>query len=158
IFGGAALNSHTFGYFSWHNGIMTRLVDTNTPVPGGTGTFQQINVGQNYTISNGQVVFRGIDSANKAGLYYFSASAGPIAKIIAQGASLGNGRTVQDLPNEALGPHSLSGSKLAFIVNVLAPNLGSIKAVYVADLSTAVVASVLPSSRSVQVPGTATVF
>jgi hypothetical protein len=43
-------------------------------------------------------------------------------------------------------------------VNVVVPNVRTAKSVYVADISTALVASVRPSSRSVQVPGPATVF
>jgi len=159
IFGGAALNSNTLGIFSWRAGTLTRLVDTNMPVPGGTGTFQPLSVGQlTYTTSNGHVVFRGVDAAGKTGLYYVSASGGTVVKIIAEGDPLDGGRTVGSLPQEAIGANSLSGSKLAFIVNVNDPKVGLAKSVYVADLSTAVLASVLPSSRSVQVPGIATVF
>jgi hypothetical protein len=159
IFAGAPLNSTTIGIFSWRAGTLTRLVDTNTPVPGGTGTFQPLSVSQlAYTANNGNVVFRGFDAANKSGLYYVSATGGPVVKIIAQGDPLPGGRTVGDLPQEAIGTSSLSGGKLGFIVNVVVPNVGTAKSVYVADISTALVASVLPSSRSVQVPGIATVF
>jgi hypothetical protein len=99
IFAGAPLNSSTIGIFSWRAGTLTRLVDTNTPVPGGTGTFQPMSVSQlAYTANNGNVVFRGFDAANKSGLYYVSATGGPVVKIIAQGDTLPGGRTVGDLP------------------------------------------------------------
>jgi len=39
VFGGAALNSNNPGIFSWRAGNLIRLVDTTTPVPGGTGPF-----------------------------------------------------------------------------------------------------------------------
>src|SRR5262245_13500361 len=75
VFAGAPQNSSAIGIFSWRAGTLTRLVDTNTPVPGGTGTFQPLSVSQLvYTANGGNVVFRGFDAANKSGLYYVSAS------------------------------------------------------------------------------------
>ncbi|MBI1930761.1 T9SS type A sorting domain-containing protein [Candidatus Poribacteria bacterium] len=126
IFRGAALNPSTqavdlVGIYSAISGTLTKLVDTNTPVPGGTGNFQGTgNSLRYYTLNNGTVVFFGQDTAGKDGLYLISATGGPITKIIAVGDSLGEGRTVQGV-NGAVQPpiqtDSLSGNQLAFRVD-----------------------------------------
>lgn len=55
--------------YSSIGGVLTKLVDTNTAVPYGTGNFQLGNLGP-YTLSKGNVVFRGADVNGDTGLYY----------------------------------------------------------------------------------------
>jgi hypothetical protein len=141
VFLGATRNAGVAGLYSWSGGVtLTKLVDTNTLVPGGTGTFQPPSVNSSlsaYTVNNGSVVFRGTDGAGRNGLYAVSTGGGPIMKIIAPGDVLDGARTVADVPAEAIRADSLSGGKLAFIVDVNDPNFtgGVAKSVYVADLT-----------------------
>lgn len=113
-----------------------KLVDTNTPVPDGTGTFRAggafaLDLTPAYSISDGQVVFLGVDAAGKIGLYLVPATGGPVTKIIAEGDSLGDGRTVTGL-NLSIQVDSLSGNQLAFWVRF---NPGGHDGIYVATMS-----------------------
>ena len=85
------------GIYSRGSSGFQRLVDTNTPVPGGTGKFARddccgLDGFEEIGAGNGVVVFRGVDGAGLMGLYAVSAGGGPITKIIAQGDLL-NGFT-----------------------------------------------------------------
>jgi hypothetical protein len=141
VFFGATRNVGVAGLYSWIRGVtLTKLVDTNTAVPGGTGTFQPPSVNSSlstYTLSNGTVVFRGTDAAGRNGLYAVSAAGGSITKILAPGDVLDGSRTVADVPAESIRADSLWQGKLAFIVDVNDPNatVGVAKSVYVADLT-----------------------
>jgi hypothetical protein len=141
VFFGATRNAGVAGLYSWSGGVaLTKLVDTNTAVPGGTGTFQPPSVNSSlsaYTLNNGTVVFRGTDAAGRNGLYAVSTAGGPVTKILAPGDVLDGSRTVADVPSEAIRADSLSGGKLALIVDVNDPNAtaGVAKSVYVADLT-----------------------
>jgi hypothetical protein len=93
------------GIYSRGSAGFVSLVDTTTHVPGGKGRF----VGTGFTDSgpkslaaaNGIVVFRGLDSAGKLGIYAVSASGGAIRKIIAQGDPI-NGTTVDTVEPRSL--------------------------------------------------------
>jgi len=76
---------------------LTRLADTTTPVPGGTGNFTgftQIGggpyAGFNIIVRNGMAVFAGIDSAGN-GLYSVPAAGGAIKRIVNYNTALPNG-------------------------------------------------------------------
>jgi hypothetical protein len=141
VFLGATRNAGVAGLYSWSGGVtLTKLVDTNSPVPGGTGTFQPPSVNSSlgaYTLNNGTVVFRGTDAAGRNGLYAVSTAGGPITKVLAPGDVLDGSRTVADVPAEAIRADSLSQGKLVFIVDVNDPSatVGAAKSVYVADLT-----------------------
>ncbi|HEX7184173.1 MAG TPA: hypothetical protein VF756_20260 [Thermoanaerobaculia bacterium] len=57
--------------YRYANGTLTRVVDTNTPVPGGTGSF--FNIG-NFCVDGGNVTFIGIGSNAEFGIYEADAS------------------------------------------------------------------------------------
>ena len=100
--GTAPSSPNITGIYSRGSTGLHSLVDTNTPVPGGTGTFAPYDCCgragfEVMGAGNSVVVFRGIDAAQKAGLYAVSAGGGPITKIIAQGDPL-NGFTVEPNP------------------------------------------------------------
>lgn len=59
------------GIYRYANGTLTRVVDTSTPVPGGTGNF--FNIG-NFCVDGGNVTFIGIGSNAEFGIYEADAS------------------------------------------------------------------------------------
>jgi hypothetical protein len=81
------------------SGAIAKLVDSKTPVPGGSGNFSFAWFGSlsPFAAKNGIVVFGAVDGAGVPGLYAVSENGGPITKIIRQGDAVG-GATV-DLPN-----------------------------------------------------------
>ena len=155
VFAGGAAdpggNIDLVGIYAWNAGGLIKLVDTNTPVPGGYGNFQPPSVGPaifldfsllSYAVSNGTVVFRGADDAgrnnpvqglSRIGLYQVSVTGGPITKIVATGETLPDGRTVTDIPFGAIQQDSLRGTGLAFVATVPVP-LGFAESIYLADL------------------------
>lgn len=139
--GGASTENHPTlrGIYSSHHGGLSKLVDTNTPVPGGSGNFQfDLGTGSNsgkFALDGGQVVFAGTDANGRRGLYLVPATGGPITKIIAEGDPLGDGNTVNDFRYRDLAPikhDSLKGGNLAFFV----ANAPFHPAIYVANLDT----------------------
>ena len=102
------------GLYSRYFGL-NKLADSNTPVPGGTGTFQFGWYGNISPVGAGSgiVVFGNIDAAGNPGIYAVSESGGAIAKIIARGDSIG-GYTVQDLGFRRAG---FDGKNLTFLVS-----------------------------------------
>ena len=155
VFAGGAAdpggNIDLVGIYAWNAGGLIKLVDTNTPVPGGYGNFQPPSVEPafldfsllSYAVSNGTAVFRGADDAgrnnpvqglSRIGLYQVSVTGGPITKIVATGETLPDGRTVTDIPFGAIRGDSLRGTGLAFVATVPVP-LGFAESIYLADLS-----------------------
>jgi len=100
------------GIYSKGTDGLTRLVDSNQAIPGGTGTFTFEFGGRGSPIlaSNGIVVF-GDETNGKRGLYAVRQSGGRIYKIIATGDPL-NGRTLGGALD--VGRGSLSGNTLVF--------------------------------------------
>jgi len=145
VFVGGAADSRgnidLVGIYAWNGGGLVKLVDTKTPVPGGYGTFQPPGVGPalsdfsllSYAVSNGTVVFRGTDAAGRIGLYQVPVTAGSIAKIVATGETLPDGRTVTGISDRAIQRDSLRGTRLALIATVPVP-LGFAESIYLADL------------------------
>lgn len=96
---------------------VVRLVDTNSPVPGGTGNFTSFTVGGSpevVALSAGEVVFAGIDAANRVGLYSVPARGGAITKIVAAGDSLGNGLTLTGFSQPLFQANGLGGGQVVF--------------------------------------------
>lgn len=75
----------TSGLYSSVDGVLHKLVDSHTPVPGGTGNFQMNGSFDLYSLSGGRVVFKGTDANNIRGLYLVPTSGGVIEKIVAEG-------------------------------------------------------------------------
>jgi hypothetical protein len=74
------------GIYLSSGGTLSRVADTTTAVPGGTGTFTGF-LTTGVAVSGGRVVFQGTDSAGKTGVY--SALGGSIQKVVAVGDVLG---------------------------------------------------------------------
>jgi len=121
VFGGASTKpSHPYIYGIYAKageaGDLTRLVDSNTLIPQGTGNFGNFSwFGTHSPIvaSNGVVVFGALDSAGNAGLYAVKETGGWVRKIIAKGDAI-NGFTVDSLN---IGREALDGTTLVFSVN-----------------------------------------
>ncbi|MBV8452643.1 MAG: hypothetical protein JOZ29_10265 [Deltaproteobacteria bacterium] len=103
VFGGGATPLKSAidlaGLYGYNTGTHTtvKLVDSNTPVPGGHGNFQIYGTGgisNGWTVSGGNVVFQGIDALGKEGLYLVSAGGETITKLLAIGDKLPDGRVV----------------------------------------------------------------
>lgn len=60
------------GLYLFESGVLTRVVDRNTPIPGGNGTFTG---GFRPALSGGNVAFRGDGSAGQEGIYLFEGGA-----------------------------------------------------------------------------------
>lgn len=148
VFGGAATPLKPGGSydlaglygFNLMTGVLRKLVDTHTPVPGGTGNFSLFGFGGSgasisnlWTVSAGSVVFVGTDAAGKQGLYLVGAG-GPISKILAVGDTLPDGRVVNGngggFFQPPIQPDSLRGKSLAARLDIIDPILGSGSAIY----------------------------
>jgi len=125
VFPGAAGDDLSGLYSSSDQGLVN-LADTNTPVPGGMGNFMGF---AEYTVSGGNVVFRGWDATRRDGLYYVPASGGAITKIVAIGDTLPAGRTVIGNGGGFYQPPiqegSLSGNEFGFRVDFNDPAKGT---------------------------------
>jgi len=148
---------------------LRKLVDTNTPVPGGTGNFKEFitydySSPSSYSLNGGKLVFIGRDSANKDGIFVVSTVDGSLTKVIAVGDSLGDGRTVLrnagDGVNESFdgpifGNDSLRENRLVFEVHFTDPvKKINGKAVYLASLPATVQAFQLTVTNNNAAGGT----
>ena len=141
VFAGGAANPggklDLVGIYAWNGGGLVKLVDTNTPIPGGYGNFRPSHLDPpilyyslvSYAVSNGTVVFH----ANGGGLYQVPVTGGPITKIVEAGDTLPDGRTVTEIHPSAV-QRGLRGTRLAFNATVRGP-LGLAHSMYLADLS-----------------------
>jgi len=79
----------------------TKLVDFNTPVPGGTGNFVEFTPcerGENIQVHDGLVLFLGQDAAAtgcNAGLYTVPVAGGPVSKVVDYNTILPGGTAFQ---------------------------------------------------------------
>jgi hypothetical protein len=107
-----------FGIYSAGKGL-AKLVDTNTRVPGGKGTFRAGSGGGDFDViaaSDGIVVFLGYDADGTPGIYAVGSTGGAIRKIIRKGDRIG-GFTVDQL---FLRREGFEGGTLAFLVSYTA--------------------------------------
>lgn len=113
------------GIYASIRGKLIKLVDTNTPVPGGTGNFHVPNGFTRIAFSKGVVVFQGQDEALQNGLYAVPATGGDIVKVIARGDQVDGDPVVGD---PVMRRESLSRDQLALRLQV-----GSREGVYVVN-------------------------
>jgi hypothetical protein len=92
------------GIYTGSGGPLTRIADTNTPIPGGFGNFTFLS---DPSVSGGTVVFTGGGSGTQQGIYTWTG--GVLSKVIASGDTL-DGKTVSDALTT---DDSLDGSSLA---------------------------------------------
>jgi hypothetical protein len=106
-------------------GSLARVVDLNTPVPGGTSNFS--NVGA-PAISGSTIAFIGSGTtASQSGIYYELNTGGPLFKLITVNDAL-DGKTVSGL---SLGQFAVDGTSVTFSVNFTDGSKG----VYVAQIT-----------------------
>ncbi|HEX4665865.1 MAG TPA: DUF11 domain-containing protein [Chthoniobacterales bacterium] len=106
------------------DGPAVKLVDTNTNVPGGNGKFTSFSTSGSpdlFALSDGEVVFLGVDADNVDGLYSVPATGGTITRIVAVGDQIGD---LQLTGNASFGtqpfqPNSLGEHQIAFRANFL---------------------------------------
>jgi len=105
-------------------GALTRVADTSTAIPGGSGRFT--NFPDIVDVSGSAVAFVGTGGGGQSGLYYAATAGGPLTKLLAIGDAF-DGRTVSTLSFN----DGLEGSDVAFTA---AFTNGS-QAIYVAHVS-----------------------
>jgi hypothetical protein len=91
VFPGAATTNNTVdlsGLYASTGGVLTKLVDSNTAVPGGTGNFALSSFLAEVSIRDGLVAFRGIDAASHTGYYVVPTTGGAITKVVADGDTI----------------------------------------------------------------------
>jgi hypothetical protein len=103
-------NSSQSGLYSYSNGSLAKIVDTNTSVPGGSGDFSSLF--QVISLSGGHVAFLGNGgSGTDHGIYTDLPNA--LTRLIGIGDIL-DGQTVS---NVQFSPTGLDGNEIAFPVN-----------------------------------------
>jgi hypothetical protein len=99
------------GIYEWTQaGGLTRVADTTTAVPGGTGTFAGFTPGPGsfpVSLDGGHVAFVGTNSGGQAGVY--TDLTGSLAKVVGVGDAVG-AKTVSAL---TMSDYALSGSAVA---------------------------------------------
>jgi hypothetical protein len=98
------------GIYISSGGSLSRIADTTVAVPGGTGNFTSFFT-TGVTTSGGRVVFQGIDSAGRAGVY--SAFGGSIQKVVAVNDVL-DGHTITSL---SISDFAYDGGDTVVLVN-----------------------------------------
>ena len=134
-----------YGLYARIDGVLQRIADANTPIPGGTGTFEYLgeSIAGNSSVSepslsDGRVAFAGKnDDATVANLGLYLWDNGVIEPVLVPGDPAAGGvmETVQ------LGPRALDGTRLAFTAVLIEPNFFATSAVLVTDLPTDVLFS-----------------
>src|SRR5262249_39344929 len=83
------------GIYQWTQaGGLTRVADTTTSVPGGSGTFSGFSLGGStipISLDGGHIAFVGLNAIGQAGVY--TDLTGSLTKVIAVGDTL-NGKTI----------------------------------------------------------------
>lgn len=90
-------------------GSLNAVVDTNTPIPGGTGNFTVVAY---PSLSGSTVGFLGIGSGNQRGIYTATLDGNSVTRIVDQTTPIPGG--TGNFLNYSLGP-SVSGTNLAFV-------------------------------------------
>ena len=104
------------GIYAELSGSLVRVADRNTPIPEGTGDFQQF---YGMDIEHGRVVFNSISEVDKddSGIYFFEN--GTLRKVIDTGDQL-DGRNIREpsggIPGIGFSAPGLDGDLLAFSV------------------------------------------
>ncbi len=106
--------------YDTRNGTLHKLVDLNTSVPGGAGTFQDLQpLDTAPSVQNGTVIFVARDSSSgryRQGLYSVPAEGGTIRKVADYGTAIPSGGTftVFDSFGKQVGAFSFDGTTVAF--------------------------------------------
>jgi hypothetical protein len=80
----AFVASQSESIWSWRYGVFTKLVSTDTPIPGGSGTFAMFDESpfvQPTVLRNGTVLFRAVDSGGNPGFYTVPIAGGAVARV-----------------------------------------------------------------------------
>jgi hypothetical protein len=97
------------GIYSWEGGATSALADRSTPIPGGTGTFEDFDFRRSHpSAAGGAVLFRALGSGGQEGIYLLRG--GSLDRVIAVPDGL-DGKAVSFL---SIGPWSLAGGAIAF--------------------------------------------
>ncbi len=111
-------------------GAPVKLVDTSTPVPGGTGNFLSFGVAGNttsFSFSGGEVIFIGTDAGNnRAGIYSVPAAGGAIRKVAAVGDVISGRSFLQNFTQPPIQVNALGQRQVVFQANFFdfATNVG----------------------------------
>jgi hypothetical protein len=97
------------GVYAWIDGVLEVVADTDTPVPGGQGTFLYF-FDEAPAIDGEDILFFGVDEANDAALY--GRIDGTLMRIIGPGDVLDGGT----IANVQTGPEALDDGVIAFRV------------------------------------------
>ncbi len=81
------------GLYASSGGTITRLADTSTAIPDGTGNFTGFN---GYSVSNGTVYYRGVGTGDQAGAYSIPVSGGTSVRIADMTTPVPDGRPMDD--------------------------------------------------------------
>ncbi|MCC6560775.1 MAG: hypothetical protein IT478_05415 [Xanthomonadales bacterium] len=75
------------GIYRHSGGITSRVVDLSTPVPGGTGSFTDLQISGHpmLALDRGRILFEGVDGAGKPGLYL--AENGTLSRVLSTDAN-----------------------------------------------------------------------
>jgi hypothetical protein len=112
VFHASNAGNANIGVYARLNGTLLKIVDKNTPLPGGAGffTFPGGNNPVEMAIAGQRIVFLGFHSIAQSGIYLWDQ--GTVSKIVAPGDTLGD-RTVY---SAYLQRDGFTGNRLAFLV------------------------------------------
>ncbi|MBX9582836.1 MAG: hypothetical protein K2X87_21220 [Gemmataceae bacterium] len=96
------------GIYTWEAGALSVLADTNTPVPGGVGTFS--GFGFEVSVDGRNVAFFGVDSAGTGGIY--ADLGGGLFEVLDTNTRIDGRRIVG--ASLGLSTDQLSGNRIAF--------------------------------------------
>lgn len=114
------------GIYAYIDGVLRRVVDHQTPIPGGTGTFEYL--GERFpstasisepSLSDGRVVFAGKNSdADASQLSVFLWNGSTIEPVLRAGDTVAGGVAI----SAALGRRGLDGNRLVLIAQLFEPD------------------------------------
>jgi hypothetical protein len=123
------IGNATYGVYRWNANAVSRVADTTTAIPNGTGTF--INFGQ-PSISMGKLAFQGVGESAQEGIYNFTFSNGQLARVVNRTTVRPEGGTFSSFGDPALfttsmafvgqgggqtGAYSFANSQIISVVN-----------------------------------------
>ena len=145
-FVGAAVSSGSRGVYRSSTGVLSVVVDVNTPMPQGGGNFAGF---ERQVLSGSTVAFSGVNSSLESGIYTIGLQGGPVGFIADTNTPIPGGQgTFTRVANP-----SIDGTNVAFL-DYFNPNLSGRAAVYArlggSLLPIAVPGTVLPGGGIVE--------